>query len=239
MSDGSESLASTVCRARRAAVEGRVIKVKLAGEVQCYILEAVGDAMAATRAIRQLIQGGFDLTDADTVAMKCKYLDDEGDPCTLNKLTLAHWIQQHPNDPLKIQVSLATLKEAARHIEREASMQDATAPNDVDCDEGKSMGTVEEHLLGLVEAPWGPVCVGDAGSTGLFPHPHRVRVTEVCFCWTRFLGGGRWGHFFRNSRGVSWLTQKKCCSISLEKRGFREFNAVYASLGGTAQSPWP
>ena len=95
MSDGSESLASTVCRARRAALDGPVIKVKLAGEVQCYILEAVGDAMAATRAIRQLIQGGFDLTDADTVAMKCKYLDDEGDLCTLNKLTLAHWVQQH------------------------------------------------------------------------------------------------------------------------------------------------
>ena len=44
MSDGSESLASTVCKARRAALDGRVIKVKLAGEVQCYILEAVGDA---------------------------------------------------------------------------------------------------------------------------------------------------------------------------------------------------
>ena len=99
MSDGSESLASTVCRARRAALDDRVIKVKLAGEVQCCILEAVGDAMAATRAIRQLIQGGFDLTDADTVAMKCKYLDDEADLCTLNKLTLAHWVQQHPNGP--------------------------------------------------------------------------------------------------------------------------------------------
>ena len=142
MSDGSESLASTVCRARRAALDGRVIKVKLAGEVQCYILEAVGDAMAATRAIRQLIQGGFDLTDADTVAMKCKYLDDEGDLCTLNKLTLAHWVQQHPNGPLKIQVSVATLDEAARHIEREAGKQDAKAPNDVDSDDGKSMGTV-------------------------------------------------------------------------------------------------
>ena len=51
------------------------------------------------------------------LAMKCKYLDDEGDLCTLNKLTLAHWVQQHPNGPLKIQVSLATLEEAARHIE--------------------------------------------------------------------------------------------------------------------------
>ena len=92
------------------------------------MLEAVGDAMAATRAIRQLIQGGFDLTDADTVAMKCKYLDDEGDLCTLNKLTLA------------------TLEEAARHIEGEAGKQDATASNDVDCDEGKRKGTVIRYI---------------------------------------------------------------------------------------------
>ena len=74
LDDGSESLASTVCRARRAALDGRVIKVKLVWEVQCYILEAVGDAMAATRAIRQLIQGGFDLTDADTVAIEVQVL---------------------------------------------------------------------------------------------------------------------------------------------------------------------
>ena len=39
-------------------------------------------------------------------------------------------------------MSLATLDEAARHIEREAGKQDAKATNDVDCDEGKSMGTV-------------------------------------------------------------------------------------------------
>ena len=36
-------------------------------------------------------------------------------------------------------------------------------------------------FLGLVGAPWGTVCMGDAGSAGLFPHPHRVRVREVCF----------------------------------------------------------
>ena len=29
------------------------------------------------------------------------------------------------------------------------------------------------------------------------------------FRWTRFLSGSRWEHFFRNSRGVSWITQKK------------------------------
>ena len=34
------------------------------------------------------------------------------------------------------------------------------------------------------------------------------------FRWTHFLSGSRWGHFFRNSRGVSWITQKKCSSFS-------------------------
>ena len=32
---------------------------------------------------------------------------------------------------------------------------------------------------------------------------------------------------------------KKCFYVSMEVERFRENNAVYASLGGTAQSPWP
>ena len=35
-------------------------------------------------------------------------------------------------------------------------------------------------LLGFVGAPWGLVCMGDAGSAGAFPHIHRAWVTEVC-----------------------------------------------------------
>ena len=59
------------------------------------------------------------------------------------------------------------------------------------------------------------------------------------FRWTRFLSGSLWEHFFRNSRGVSWITKKKkCSSFSLEMWRFWGIYAVYASLGGTAQSPW-
>ena len=56
------------------------------------------------------------------------------------------------------------------------------------------------------------------------------------------------GHAFWAEVGgdISFVTlgsflvySKTCCSFSLGKRRFWEFNAVYASLGGTAQSPWP
>ena len=34
--------------------------------------------------------------------------------------------------------------------------------------------------MGFVGAPWGLVCMEDAGSAGAFPHIHRGWVTEVC-----------------------------------------------------------
>ena len=60
---------------------------------QCFLMGAAGGAMTAMRAIRAVIQSGFGLTDADASAMQCQYLDEEGDFCTLNRLTLAHWTQ--------------------------------------------------------------------------------------------------------------------------------------------------
>ena len=151
MSNGFESLANTVCSANRVALDGRVIKVKLAGEVQRFLMGAVDDAMAAVPAIRAVIQSGFDLTDADAVAMKCRYLDEEGDLCTLNRLTLADWTQQHPRGPLKIHVSL-------RSSDVESSGQSANVPNDAvhrDSSEAKNMGTVIRcinHHGGLVQS---------------------------------------------------------------------------------------
>ena len=95
-----------VSSANRVALDGRVIKVKLAGEVQRFLMGAVDGAMAAALAIRAVIQSGFGLTDDDALAMKCLYLDEEGDLCTLNRLTLADWTQQHARGPLKIHISL-------------------------------------------------------------------------------------------------------------------------------------
>ena len=96
---------------------------KLAGEVQGILLGAADDAMAAMLATRAVMQSGFDLTAADALAMKCRYLDEEGDLCALNRLTLTDWTQQHPRGPLRIHVSL-------RSPDVECSRQSANVPSD-------------------------------------------------------------------------------------------------------------
>ena len=111
------------------------------------------------------------------------------------------------------------------------------------CAQGFSIPVMENGGLapfGFCGVPWGPVCMGDTGSAGLFPHPHRARATEVCFSLDTLFGRRSAGeHFFRNSWRVSWITQKKCFYVFLGVERLREINAENASLGGTAQSPWP
>ena len=36
----------------------------------------------------------------------------------------------------------------------------------------------------------------------------RLGFLRCASCWTRFLGGGPREHYLRDSRGVSWITQK-------------------------------
>ena len=55
MSDGYESLANTVCTANFVALDGRVIKVKLAGEVQRCLVE-----LPVMQWRRAVIQSGYD-----------------------------------------------------------------------------------------------------------------------------------------------------------------------------------
>ena len=57
--------------------------------------------------------------------------------------------------------------------------------------------------------------------------------------WTRPLGGGRWGHYFRGLLGVHWLVLNNASHFSWDfGKYFHERNAVHASLSGTDQSPW-
>jgi len=118
--------ASLASAANRPALDGRVIKVKLAGEVQRFRIGlngAVCEAVSAMRAIRAIIQSGFSLTDADASTMMCRYLDDEGDMCTLNRLTLQDWTQQYPHGPLKLHVSLSAQDPAAPTSARKVPRQ--------------------------------------------------------------------------------------------------------------------
>ena len=67
------------------------------------------------------------------------YLDEEGAFCTLNRLTLADWTQQHPRGPLKIHVSL-------RSSDVGSSRQSANVPNDaVHQDNGHVQNAVPEY----------------------------------------------------------------------------------------------
>ena len=77
--------------------------------------------------------------------MKCNYMDDEGDLCALNMLTLADWMQKHPDGLLKIHASLATPAEVARYTEVGKSRQEANVPRDAaqrDDAEGLDVGMV-------------------------------------------------------------------------------------------------
>ena len=93
-------------------------------------------------------------------------------------------------------------------------------------------------------APWGLVFMENAHSAGAFPHIHRAWVTEVCLSldtlfWAEVGGGIIFVTSGGDSRRASWITQKSAFYVSMEVERCRENNAVYASLGGTAQSPWP
>ena len=88
-----------------------------------------------------------------------------------------------------------------------------------------------------MEAPWGAVCMGilvllvfSLILTGLGLRRSVVR-------WSRLFGGVRRGHSPRDSRGVFWITQKSVVVFGWEY-WVLVFYAVYAGLGGTAQSPW-
>ena len=91
---------------------------------------------------------------------------------------------------------------------------------------------------------WGVlVLLGSLLRTGL-------GLLRCASCWTRPLGGGRWGHYLCNLWGehlnihktacmylwVQWgFMMWKPCMLALV--GFHQGDAVFASLSGTAQSP--
>ena len=56
-------------------------------------------------------------------------------------------------------------------------------------------------------------------------------LRRCVFRWTRFLCGGRRGHFFCNYWGVACITQKKCCNFSFGWMNFRELMLYMLALG--------
>ena len=57
-------------------------------------------------------------------------------------------------------------------------------------------------------------------------------LRRCAFRWTRFFGGGRRGHFFRNSWGVSWITQKSAFMFHWELGDFGNLMLYMLALVG-------
>ena len=60
----------------------------------------------------------------------------------------------------------------------------------------------------------------------------RLGLHRCASCWTRPEGGGRW----RLARTLG--SSKNCLQVLLYLSGIHDLEAIYASLSGTAQSPW-
>ena len=65
----------------------------------------------------------------------------------------------------------------------------------------------------------------------------RLGLLRCASCWTRPSGGGRWGHYLCNLWGEYFKIHKTVYNF-WDLWGILNLEAVYASLSGTAQSPW-
>ena len=52
------------------------------------------------------------------------------------------------------------------------------------------------------------------------------------------MGGGRWGHYLCNLQEEYLKIHKIAFSVVWDFCGFYDLEAIFASLSGTAQSPW-
>ena len=66
----------------------------------------------------------------------------------------------------------------------------------------------------------------------------RLGLLRCASCWTRPSGGGRWRHYLCNLWGEYFKIHKNCPHEFFGTVGCQDVEALYASLSGTAQSPW-
>ena len=66
----------------------------------------------------------------------------------------------------------------------------------------------------------------------------RLGLLRCASCWTRPLGGSRWGHYLCNLWGEYLKVHKTAYKYFGIHVLFFDVGAIFASLSGTAQSPW-
>ena len=109
------------------------------------------------------------------------------------------------------------------------------------CAKGSSVPVMENTVNGVFWAFWfllGVLCIwGVLVFLGSLLCT-RLGLLRCASCWTRPLGGGRWRHYFCNLWEEYFKVHKNCLQVSGDLCGFYDMGAIYASLSGTAQSPW-
>ena len=78
----------------------------------------------------------------------------------------------------------------------------------------------------------------ESASFASLPVVYKAWVTSVCLLLDRPFVGGRWRHYLCNLWGEYLKIHKTACQRFGIYVGFSFSGAVYASLSGTAQSPW-
>ena len=96
-------------------------------------------------------------------------------------------------------------------------------------------GWGEWHFFWHTGGSLGSCVFGEVLALLVFPLMYTgLGLRRCAYRWTRPSGGGRLGHYLRDSRGVGRYAQKRAILMMM----CGNLDSIYASLGGTAQSPW-
>ena len=91
-------------------------------------------------------------------------------------------------------------------------------------------------FLGMLGAPWSLVSMGVLALLDFHLMYAGLGLWRCAYRWTRPLGGGRRGHYLRESQRVLWYAQKRAIWEMICGRDSFVLDVIYASLSGTAQS---
>ena len=174
--------------------------------------------------------------------------DDEGHLCCLGHgdiLVVDGQCQDeflHRTDPSREQDRInITFRWVKQHVSSCSLPKAGVACCLPTCAQGSSVRVMGSTVNGVFCAFWFLLGVlVHMGSSGLsrLPVVYKTWVTWCASCWARPSGGCQWGHYLCNLWEEHLKVHKTGLQVSWELCGFCDVGAIYASLSGTAQSPW-
>merc|ERR1719491_804374 len=148
------------------AAYSQTIKVSLGEDTRRLTIDlaAGASAAAALALVQKVIRQGFRLSDRDDLVLK--YLDDEGDLCTLAEFCLEDLATLSKGKPWKIQASLGAQPAAAAAAPAPTNAPDQAAPAPAKAP-AQAAQVADAHPE--AEPEGGPTCRSRAESEGSCP----------------------------------------------------------------------